>query len=57
MLLRAAGITTGCVRLVGQEPAPRKCVLVTDEGDKWSVNLDLWRTPVWLRGSGWLLLG
>ena len=55
-LLRAAGFTTGYVRLVGQERAPSKCVLmstsrivrsdmrgwiVTDEGDKWSVKLDV----------------
>ena len=46
----------GHVRLVGQEPVPRKCVLmstpravrsdmrgwvVTDEGDRWSVKLDV----------------
>ena len=56
VLLRAARSTTGYVRLVGQEPAPSKCVLmstsktvrndfrgwiVTDEGDKWSVKLDV----------------
>ena len=56
VLLRAARFTTGYVRLVGQEPAPSKCVLmstsrtvrsdmrgwiVTDEGDKWSVKLDV----------------
>ena len=56
MLLRAAKFTTGYVRLVGQEPAPRKCVImstsrtvrddmrgwiVTDEGDKRSVKLDV----------------
>ena len=55
-LLRAARFTVGCVRLVGQEPAPRKCVLMstsravrsdmhdwiaTDEGDRWSVKLDV----------------
>ena len=52
VLLRAAKFTTGYVRLVGQEPAPRKCVLmstsrtvrndvrgwiVTDEDDKLDV--------------------
>ena len=56
LLLNAARFTTGYVRLVGQEPAPNKCVLmstfrivrndmrrwiVTDEGDKWSVKLDV----------------
>ena len=50
VLLRAAWFTTGYVRLVGQEPAHSKCVLmsttrtvrsdmrgwmVTDEGDRW----------------------
>ena len=55
-LLRAARLIVGHVRLVGQEPAPRKCVLlstsravrgdirrwvVTDEGDRWSVKLDV----------------
>ena len=29
VLLRAARFTTGYVRLVGQEPAPRKCVLMS----------------------------
>ena len=29
MLLRAAWFTTGYVRLVGQEPAPTKCVLMS----------------------------
>ena len=56
VLLWAARFTAGYVRLVGQEPAPRKCVLmstsravrsdmrrwvVTDEGDRWSVKLDV----------------
>ena len=56
VLLRAAKFTTGYVRLVGREPAPSKCVLmstsrtvrndmrgwvVTDEGDKSSVELDV----------------
>ena len=55
-LLRAARFTVGYVRLVGQERAPRKCVLmstsravrsdmrewvVIDEGDRWSVKLDV----------------
>ena len=50
------GFVTGYARLVGQEPAPSKCVLVstskvvpkemrvwllTDEGDRWSVKLDV----------------
>ena len=50
--LRAARFTTGYVRLVGQEPAPGKCLLLStskavrrdmkdwvlpEEGDKWSV--------------------
>ena len=29
VLLRAAWFTTGYVRLVGQEPAPSKCVLLS----------------------------
>ena len=29
VLLRAAKFTTGCVRLVGQELAPSKCVLMS----------------------------
>ena len=52
----AARFTTGYDRLVGQEPAPSKCVLmstsravrsdmrgwvVSDEGHRWSVKLDL----------------
>ena len=52
VLLRAARFTAGYVRLVGQEPAPSKCVLMstitatridmrgwvlTDDGDKWTV--------------------
>ena len=56
VLLRAARFTVGYVRVVGQEPAPSKCVLmntsravrsdmrrwvVTDEGDRWSVKLDV----------------
>ena len=56
VLLRAARFTAGFVRLVGQELAPSKCVLmstsrvvredmrgwiVTDEGDQWSVKLDV----------------
>ena len=56
MLLRTARFTTGYVRLVGQEPAPSKCVLsstsravrkdmkdwvVSQEGDRWSVNFDV----------------
>ena len=56
VLLRAARFTAGYVRLVGQEPAPRKCAflstsrlvrremrdwLVTDEGDRWTVKLDI----------------
>ena len=56
VLLGAARFTTGCVRLVGQEPAPSKCVLmstsravrsamrgwvVSDEGHRWSVKLDV----------------
>ena len=55
-LLRAARFAVGYVRLVGQERAPRKCVLrstsravrsdmrywvVTDEGDRLSVKLDV----------------
>ena len=56
VLLNAARFTTGYVRLVGQEPAPSKCVLVStsrvvrgnmrgwivsDEGHQWSVKLDV----------------
>ena len=53
LLLRAARFTTGYVRLVGQEPAPSKCVLFKgcqkgyeglgafSEGDKWSVKFDI----------------
>ena len=55
-LLRAAEFTTGDVWLVGQEPAPRKCVLLNtsrevrkdmkdwvlfQEGDKWTVKFDV----------------
>ena len=55
-LLRAARFTAGYVRLVGQEPAPRKCVLMSiyedvgrdmrswivhDECHGWSVKLDV----------------
>ena len=54
--LRAARFTTGYVRLVGQELAPRKCVLLStsravrrdmkdwvlsQEGDRWSVKFDV----------------
>ena len=55
LLLHAARFTTGYVRLVGQEPAPSKCVLLNTsrkvgktkdwvlslEGDKWSVRFDV----------------
>ena len=56
LLLNAARFTTGFVRLVGQEPAPSKCVLLStsrevrkdmkewvlsQEGDKWSVKFDV----------------
>ena len=56
LLLHAARFTTGYVRLVGQEPAPIKCVLLStskavgkdmkgwvmsQEGDKWSVKFDV----------------
>ena len=56
VLLSAARFTTGYVRLVGQELAPSKCVLmstsrtvrnsmrgwvVSDEGHQWSVKLDV----------------
>ena len=55
-LLAAARFTTGYVRLVGQEPAPSKCVLLStsrevrhsmkgwllsQEGDQWSVRFDV----------------
>ena len=56
LLLSAASFTTGYVRLVGQELAPSKCVLLSaskavrvemrgwvlsDEGHKWTVKLDV----------------
>ena len=56
LLLNAARFTTGDVRLVGQEPAPSKCVLLStsrvvrkdmkdwvlsQEGDKWTVRFDV----------------
>ena len=56
LLLSVARFTTGYVRLVGQEPAPSKCVLLStsrdvrkdmgawvlsQEGDKWSVKYDV----------------
>ena len=56
LLLSAARFTTGYVRLVGQESAPSKCVLLSTsrevrknmkewvlslEGDKWSVRFDV----------------
>ena len=56
LLFRAARCTTDYVRLVGQEPAPSKCVLLStfkavrsemrgwvlsDEGDRWTVKLDV----------------
>ena len=55
-LLRAAQFTSACVRLVGQEPAPSKCILmstsavvgrdmkdwvISDQGEHWSVKLDV----------------
>ena len=56
LLLHAARFTTGYVRLVGQELAPSKCVLLStsrevrkdmkdwvlsQEGDRWSVKFDV----------------
>ena len=56
LLLPAARFTTGYVRLVGQEPAPSKCVLLStsrevrkgmkdwvlsQDGDGWSVKVDV----------------
>ena len=56
LFLNAARFTTGYVRLVGQEPAPSKCVLLSTsreirrdmkewvlslEGNKWSVKFDV----------------
>ena len=56
VLWRAARFTTAYVRLVGQEPAPSKCVLLStsrevrrgmkgwvlsENGDKWSVKFDI----------------
>ena len=55
VILHGARFTTGYLRLVGQEPAPSKCVLLSTsrevrkdmkdwvlslEGDKWSFKLD-----------------
>ena len=55
-LLRAAQFTSAYVRLVGQEPAPSKCILmstsavvrrdmkewvISDQGEHWSVKLDV----------------
>ena len=57
LLLNAARFTKSYVRLVGQEPAPSKCVLLStfravrkdmkdwvlsQEGDQWSVKFDVW---------------
>ena len=56
LLVNAARFTTGYVRLVGQEPAPSKCVLLStskavrkdmkdwvlsQKSDKWSVKFDV----------------
>ena len=50
MVLNAARFTTGYVQLVGQEPAPSKCVLLRtsrevrkdiQEVDRWSVKFDV----------------
>ena len=56
LLLSATWFTTGYVRLVGQEPAPSKCVLLStsrdvrkdmrdwvlsQEGNRWSVKYDV----------------
>ena len=69
LLLNAARFTTGYVRLVGQEPAPSKCVLLStsrvvtkdmkewvlsQEGDKWSVKFDI-RDLGRGRGGIWIL--
>ena len=55
-LLRAAQFTSACVKLVGQEPAPSKCILmstsavvrhemkewvISDQGERWTVKLDV----------------
>ena len=55
-LLRAAQFTSACVRLVGQEPAPSKCILmgtsavvrremkewvISDQVERWTVKLDV----------------
>ena len=68
LLLSAARFTTGYVRLVGQEPAPSKCVLLStsrvvrrdmkdwvlsQEGDKWSVKFDV---VIWILPLGGCLL-
>ena len=56
LLLRAARFTTQYVRLVGQQPAPGKCVLLStsrdvkedmkdwvlsQDGDRWTVRFDV----------------
>ena len=56
LLFKAARFTTGYVRLVGQEPAPSKCVLLltsrevrkdmrswvpSEAGERWSVRFDV----------------
>ena len=67
LLLHADRLTTGYVRLVGQEHAPSKCVLLStsrevrkdmrewvlsQEGDKWSVKFDV-RDLVGHPGFSW----
>ena len=70
LLLSAARFTTGYVRLVGQEPAPRKCVLLStsrvvredmndwvlsQEGYKWSVKFDVRDSGRWGVAFGYYL--
>ena len=70
-LLRAAKFTAGYVRLVGQEVAPSKCLLLrkdmrdwvlSQEGDQWTVKFDvrdlggLLDTLPWLPEFGWSFL-
>ena len=55
LLLRAAKLTTGYVQLVGQEPAPGKCVLLSTAGDMkdWVLSRrDKWSVKFYVRAVG-----
>ena len=62
LLLNAARFTTGYVRLVGQEPAPSKCVLLSTsraarkDMHDWILSLEGDKLSVW-RSSGYYLSG